>query len=60
VKCIAFTESRVTAHAKGAGESVVYTPCPLKAHTKGARFCVVHAKAYREIVLAIVLNLRKS
>lgn len=48
-KCIAFVEWRVN-------DAVAYRPCNLKVHVKNARFCTVHDKAYRELILGIVVN----
>jgi hypothetical protein len=55
MKCIAFREALING-------SVVYTPCSQKVRdhgrkgSGGERFCPTHERAYRELVLAIVMN----
>jgi hypothetical protein len=55
-RCIAFVEKQVNVLGSKRYQPIIYVPCPARAKENGKRLCGYHARAYRELVLGIVMQ----
>ena len=55
-RCVAFAEKQIAILGSRRACRIVYVPCGLPSRQQGNRFCDQHARAYRELVLGIIVE----